>query len=130
MNLHGIVSSAVGAINPPISVTLSLSAGYTTAPDGTREPAYAQVSGVQAQVQALSFTDLQKLGSLNLTGIRRKLYLNGNIEGIDRQAVKGGDLVQMGALPGFPNVTTWLVVQQLEWWQDWCSIAVTLQNGS
>lgn len=130
MNLHAIVSGAIGQINPPVNCSLSISTGYTTQADGTRVPTYATYSGFLAQVQALSWTDLQKVGGLNLTGIRRKVYLSGNIEGVDRQAVKGGDLIVMPWLPDFPGPTTWLVNQQLEWWPEWCSLAVTLQNGS
>jgi hypothetical protein len=128
VNLQGIVAPLIGAINPPIICTLQVSAGYTIGPDGTQTPAYTTVTGLSGQVQPLSYTDLMKLDGLNIQGTRRKVYLNGNFEGIDRQAVKGGDLLTMPTLPDFAGPTTWLVVQVLEWWQDWCALAVTLQN--
>ena len=130
MNLHGIVSGYIGAVNPPTFCTIMLSSGYTTGPDGTRTPTYTAVFNIPVDVQALSYTDLMKIAGLNIEGTRRKLYLNGSLEGIDRQAVKGGDLVVMPNLPDFPGPTTWLVVQVLEFWPDWCSVAVTLQNGN
>lgn len=121
MNLHQIVSGAVGTINPPLLCVLSLSTGYTTAADGTQEPTYSTVSGVPAQVQALSYTDLMKLSGLNIQGVKRAVYLNGNIEGVNRAAIKGGDLFT------FPDGTFWLVVQPLENWPDWSKLAVTRQ---
>ena len=124
MNLHAIVSGAVGTINPPVLCTLAVSTGYTTSPDGTRVPTYATTPNVPAQIQALTFTDLMKLGGLNIEGTRRAIYLSGNIEGVDRAALKGGDLFT------FPDGTVWLVVQVLEHWPDWTKCAVTLQNGS
>ncbi len=130
MNLHGIVSGYIGAVNPPTFCTLMLSSGNTTQPDGTRTPEYQTVYNISVDVQALSYTDLMKIGGLNIEGTRRKLYLNGSLQGVDRQAVKGGDLVIMPNLPDFPGPTTWLVIQVLEFWPDWCSVAVTLQNGN
>jgi hypothetical protein len=130
MNLHQIVAGAVATINPMIYCSLSMSAGYNIGPDGTQTPNYVVFPNLPVQVQALSYTDLMKMGALNIQGTRRKIYLNGNWEGLDRQAIKGGDLVQMPDMPGFPGPTTWLVVQVLEHWPDWSSLAITLQNGS
>ena len=121
MNLHGIVSGAVGTINPPVLCTLAVSTGYTTSPDGTRVPTYATTPNVPAQIQALSYTDLMKMGGLNIEGIRRAVYLNGTINGVDRAAVKGGDLITE------PDGTVWLVAQVLEAWPDWSKLAVTKQ---
>jgi hypothetical protein len=131
VNLHGIVSGAIATVNPPTFCTIMLSNGYTIGSDGTQIPAYQTVYNIPVDVQALSYTDLMKIGGLNIEGTRRKLYLNGSLEGVDRQAVKGGDLVIMPDLPDFRGRTTWLVTQVLEWWPDWCSCAATLQlSGS
>lgn len=130
MNLHGIVASAISAVNPLIACTWRQSTGFNTVPDGTRVPNFQDVANIPCQVQALSYTDLMKTGSMNIEGIRRKVYMKGNPEGIDRQTIKGGDLLVMPDLPGFPGPTTWLVAQVLEHWPDWCSVAATLQNGS
>jgi hypothetical protein len=130
MNLQGIVAPVIAAVNPQIICTIRMSIGSTPLPDGTRVPAYRDYPGISVQVQALSYTDLMKLGGLNITGIRRKVYLNGNPEGLDRQAIKGGDLFVMPSLPNFPGPTTWLVAQVLEHWADWCTCAITLQNGN
>jgi len=122
MNLHQIVAGAIGTVNPQILCTLQVSTGYNKQPDGTQTPNYAQYVNVPVQVQALTYSDL-----MNIQGTRRACYLNGNIEGVDRQAIKGGDLFTMPDLPDFPGPTTWLVAQVLEWWPNWSKIAITLQ---
>lgn len=127
MNLHAIVSPAIGVVNPPVFCALMISTGYTIQPDGTQSPTYATFNDVPVQVQALGYTDLIKMGGLNIEGTRRKGYFYGNIEGVDRQAIKGGDLVMMPSLPTFPGPTTWLVAQVLEHFEGWTSVALTLQ---
>jgi len=136
MNLQAIAVPVIAAVNPPITATLMISTGYTVGPDFSQVPSWATVAGVQCQVQPLSSDDLRQLEGLNVQGTHRAVYLNGNIEGIDRQAVKGGDMLQFPSLPDFPGQTTWLVTQVLEHWGDgqgaagWSRLAVTLQNGS
>lgn len=126
MNLHGIVSPYVAAVNPFVSVTIYPSVGYTTSPDGTRVPAYGASVTVPGQVQSLTYNDIQQLNGLNIAGERRAIYLNGDTEGLVRALNKGGDIVV------FPDGSTWLVAYVLENWnpQDgWVKIAVTLQDS-
>jgi hypothetical protein len=126
VNLHGLASGAIGSVNPFVAATLQQSNGtYTTAPDGKRTPGYTSTN-VQAQVQALTFRDLQQLDGLNLNGTRRAIYLYGRADGTVRPEAKGGDLV---TLTDGPNAGTWLVAYNLEQWPDWCKVAVTLQNN-
>lgn len=128
MNLHGIASPYVAAVNPMVDVTVRVSTGsYTTEEDGRRVPVYANTTGVPAQIQALGFTDIQKLDGLNLQGIRRKIYLNGKFDGLNRQESKGGDLIIYPDGDEWPFGTKWLVAQVLEQWPDWCCVAVTQQ---
>lgn len=124
MNLHGLVAPAVGAVNPLVTVTIKPSAGYTTAADGSRVPAYGPSITAQGQLQALQYNDIYQIDGLNLQGVRRKLYLNGNWNGVIRVDQKGGDLVVL------PDGTVWLVAFVFEYWPDWCSLAITLQDGS
>lgn len=129
MNLQAITAGAVGAINPPVLCDLRVSVGYAIGGDGTQAPAYAAFTGIPCQVQALTYSDLMKTGGTNQQGTRRAIYMQGNIEGLDRQAIKGGDLIVMPDLPDFPGPTTWLVAQAIEHWPGWSKLAVTLQNG-
>lgn len=131
MNLHAIVSGAIGSVNPNVPATIQISTGYVTAPDGSRVPTYATVAAV-AQVQALSFRDLTAIDGLNLNGTRRAIYLFGKFDGVVRPSEKGGDLI---TLTGGANAGVWLTAMVLEQWSDgepaaWCKVACTLQNDS
>jgi hypothetical protein len=123
MNLRGIANGATRAVNPNIAATVSVSAGTITNPDGSRVPKFDQIP-FSAQVQALQYNDMVHLDGLNIQGIRRAIYLNGSIDGINRINKKGGDIVTIrkGA-----NAGSWLVALVLEQWADWCKVAVTRQ---
>jgi hypothetical protein len=120
MNLHGIASGAIGAVNPFIPVVIQQSLGtYTTQPDGKRVPDYATIH-TTGQEQALSGGDIQRLNSLNVQGVVTKMYLNGNYEGVFREDGKGGDLMTFRG-------RTYLVSAVLERWPTWCCVALTMQ---
>lgn len=123
MNLHGIASGIVGAVNPPVPIVIKVSTGYTTAADGSRAPSYAAPVTVLGQVQALSYQDLAQMDGLNIQGEKRAVYINGRVDGLIREENKGGDIVTF-------NGHTWLVVLVLEYWPDWCKFAITRQDGS
>lgn len=80
-----------------------------------------------AQVQPLSWRDLQMLDGLNLSGTRRKFYLSGALEAIERVNQKGGDLITVAS---GVNTGVWLVAQVLEQYKEWVSVAATMQNES
>ncbi|WP_227242405.1 hypothetical protein [Paraburkholderia caribensis] len=130
MNLRGIVNGVTSTVNANTAAQLLRSAGYTTSASGKRTPAYADPVPAQVQVQALSAKEVQHLDSLNIEGVLRKVYLYGDWRGVYRPDNQGGDLITFGA-----NVradlanTSWLVVQVLETWADWCSLAVQLQKS-
>lgn len=123
MNLHNIVSGAIGAINPFQAANVQYSNGYMTAADGSQVPSYIEVDNVQVQVQALTAKELQHLASLNIQGVMKALYLNGNSQGVVRPLGQGGDLFTLVS-------GTWLVTTVLETWDTgWCKVAVTLQEN-
>jgi hypothetical protein len=124
MNLHGIVTGYVNAVNLAVPCTMQMSTGYTIAGDGSQVPTYATYTDVPCQIQAASYGDIQKTSGLNIQGTRRSVYLNGDWQGLNRSAIKGGDILTM------PDNTVWLVAMVLEHWPDWTKIAITLQNGS
>lgn len=128
MNLHSIVTPAISTVNPFVAATVRRSSGYATLPDGTQVPAYTDAS-ISVQVQALTFSDLQQLSSLNIQGARRAVYLNGAALGVVRNLQVGGDLFIFpdGTLP---EGNTWLVAHMLEMWPDWCKAAITVQSGA
>ena len=123
MNLHAIANPVITAVNPNYPVTVSISTGWTSNPDGTRVPTYNVVQAM-GQVQALSFRDIQQIAGLNLQGTRKAIYLYGEVDGLQRSTNQGGDLITL------PDGSIWLVAMVLEQWPDWCKVAVTLQNNA
>lgn len=126
MNLHGIVSGYIGAVNPLIPVMVRSSTGSTTADDGKRTPSYADPVCVIAQVQPLSTRDLQMLEGLNQNGVKWKVYLSGQVDAVVRPELKGGDLIDIAT---GPHQGTWLVTVVLEQFPDWTCAGIVLQNG-
>lgn len=120
MNLHGIVASAVGAVNPPITVQLKRATGFTQSADFKQVPSYADPVDVQVQKQELSYKDLQQVDSLNIQGVFTTVYLNGIVKGVDRASQTGGDVFII-------NGQEWLVVAIAEQWNDWCKAILCLQ---
>lgn len=100
-----------------------MSAGYKVLPggDGTQIPVYNTYPNVMCQIQPLSTSDLQHTDGLNLQAINKSLYLNGNVEGVDRAAIKGGNTFTT------PDNKIWLVTQVIEHWPDWSHLVITLQ---
>lgn len=120
MNLHGLVSGAIGIVNPHVPALIRRSEGYSTAPDGTQTPAYSAPRTVRAQVQSLTYKDLQQIAGLNIQGEARAVYLYGNLDGVLRPDQKGGDILTIRG-------ERWLTVHVLETWPDWCKLAVVRQ---
>ena len=124
MNLHQIVSGAVGTVNNFEQLSIQVSTGNSVGADGKQTPTYAAPVTAYGQVQPLQFRDIQQLDGLNLQGTRRKIYIDGHVYGLVRPANKGGDLITT------PSGLVWLVAMVLEHWPAWTCCAVTLQNGS
>ena len=125
MNLHQIVSGAIGRVNPFINATLLRSTGYTIGADGSQAPSYAAPVPAAVQVQALSSDELKQVEGLNVQGNKQGIYLNGNWNGAVRVNRAGGDLI---VIDQGPAAGTYLVVTVLENWPDWTKVAVVLQN--
>ncbi len=128
MNLHGIAGPIIATVNPMTSAVVQISSGYTTLPTGRRQPAYQEpYLQMTAQVQPLTFRDIQQIDGLNLQGMRVAIYLYGKIDGLVRAKSKGGDLVSIydGVHAG-----VYLVALVLEQWPDWVKVAATLQDDA
>lgn len=100
---------------------------------GDRIPAYATVTGVSMQVQAVAGDDLKHVDGLNIEGIYRVVYVNGRLQGVNRQALKGGDLLMIptGLATVPPLNDTWLISKVIEPWDTggWCKVLVVLQEN-
>lgn len=120
MNLHGIASGAIGAVNPFVSARLLASTGNTINADGSVTPGYAAPVTIQVQAQELSFRELQHANNLNLQGILKSIYCPGTVQAVNRAAGKGGDKIVIGS-------DTYLAVAISEQWPDWCRVIGQLQ---
>jgi hypothetical protein len=124
MNLHDIVSGAIGTINPPMTAMIAKNLGYTTSGSGTRTASYATPIAVEVQRQSLVYEDMVQIEGLNLQGEICAFYLDGNWQGVVRGDGVGGDLLTL------PSGTTWLVVKLLENWREtdgWVKICCVRQ---
>lgn len=94
-------------------------------------PSYAAPVTIRAQVQPLAGDVLRQAEYLNLQGILRNVYAFGDIEGIVRPDLKGGDMLQF---PFAGTMRNWKVVHVLESWTPdaagWCSVIAALQEGA
>jgi hypothetical protein len=123
MNLHSIVSGAVGAVNPQQQVSIQVSTGYTTNAAGKRIPTYAEPVTRPAQVQPMQYNDIVIADGLNIQGLRNAIYINGQVDGLVRTHNKGGDLITLA------DGSVWLVAVIVEDWPDWTKAIITMQNG-
>ncbi len=131
MNLQSITGNYITAVNPMVPCIVQISNGTTKAADYSVIPAYLPPITLQGQVQPLSFGDLRQLDGLNLQGIKKAVYIQGDIEGLVRPSNKGGDVIT------FPDGTIYLTVLVLENWNPpdgsksgWVKIACVLQNNA
>lgn len=122
MNLHQMVSGAIGTVNPFIDATVKVCADTTTDRFGHPIPSYDELP-VKGQLQPVSWKDLQQLDGLNITGVQKKFYVNGFYSATSRITQSGGDLLIIDG-------KTWLIKSVLEWWPDWCSLAIQEQTDT
>jgi len=112
--------------NNNIQVNWVQSTGYVTDSAGKRVPTTITLT-VEAQVQALSTSDLKHIDGLNITGVMRTVYLYGNAAGVVRADQIGGDILRFPEVPN-GTIRNWLITQVVETWPDWCHVIVTLQQ--
>lgn len=133
MNLHSIVRPAINSVNPDISGIWQESTGFTNVPGGKPVPEYTTHAGVRMQVQALTGKDLMHTNFASMQGVKRAVYVQGNVQGVVRPDGTGGDLLLFPADRGGPR-RTWLVVAVLETWTPdsagWCKVGVILQTDA
>jgi hypothetical protein len=125
MNLRGIVNKYTQLTNPNVQITWKQSNGYITNNSGKRNPKFLILT-VDAQIQALSTSDLEHTDGLNITNVMRTVYLYGNAAGVVRADNIGGDILVFPEIPNSSN-KNWLITKVVETWPDWCHVIVSLQ---
>ena len=126
MNLRGLANKYTRLTNNNIQVNWVQSTGYVTDEAGKRTPTNITLT-VEAQVQALSTSDLQQVDGLNMTGVMRTVYLYGNAAGVVRVDQIGGDVLRFPEVPN-GTVRNWLITKVVETWAEWSKVIVTLQQ--
>ena len=126
MNLHGLVKGTIGIVNPEIPVTLLQSTGYTTNADGTRVPTFSR-DIKNCQVQSTSGPDIQQLAALNIQGVVRVVFLDGNWNGVVKADNTGGDILKFSPAAGCSS-HDWKVAAVKESWPHWSSVYVVMQS--
>lgn len=124
-NVRALANKYIQITNKNQKINWVQSNGYITDDAGKRTPKTITLT-VEAQIQALSATDLKHIDGLNITGVMRSVYMYGNAAGVVRADQIGGDILVFPEVPGGCN-KNWLINQVIETWSDWCHVIVTLQ---
>lgn len=131
MNLHAIARGAINTVNPEFLGVWQQSNGFAQDPAGRPIPGYTAHNSVPMQVQSLTGKDLLHEAFQSMQGVKRSVYCFGNVTGVVRPDVQGGDLLLFPEVRGGPN-RTWLVVVVMETWTPdapgWCRVGVVLQT--
>lgn len=131
LNLHGVVRGVINVVNPDQYGQWLASTGYTLDAAGKPASTFAAPATVPMQVQALTGSELRHPDFLNVQGVKRAVYLYGNVQGLVRIDAKGGDLLLFPQVLG-GDIYTWRVVVVLETWTPttpgWCKVGVVLQD--
>ncbi|EFC1656254.1 hypothetical protein FA798_19890 [Escherichia coli] len=120
MNLRQIANNAITSINPNIPAILKKYAGETIGPGRKPIPSYLPDQHVTIQLQPISRGDMQHVDGLNIQGLPKVIYVNGNYFSVQRELEQGGDIFVI-------NGEQWLVVEPIELWPDWCRLIAVLQ---
>ncbi|HAV8297897.1 TPA: hypothetical protein JLC35_000358 [Escherichia coli] len=120
MNLRQIANNAITSINPNIPAILKKYAGETIGPGRKPIPSYLPDQHVTIQLQPISRGDMQHVDGLNIQGLPKVIYVNGNYFSVQRELEQGGDIFVI-------NGEQWLVVEPIELWDSWCRLIVVLQ---
>ena len=126
MNLRSLANKYTQITNKNQQINWIQSTGYVTDSAGKRTPTTITLT-VEAQIQALSASDLKQVDGLNITGVMRSVYLYGNAAGVVRVDQIGGDILVFPEIPGSTS-RNWLVTQVVETWAEWSKVIVTLQQ--
>ncbi|HGC3529553.1 TPA: hypothetical protein ACIYHI_005124, partial [Escherichia coli] len=103
-----------------IPAILKKYAGETIGPGRKPIPSYLPDQHVTIQLQPISRGDMQHIDGLNIQGLAKVIYVNGNYFSVQRELEQGGDIFVI-------NGEQWLVVEPIELWPDWCRLIAVLQ---
>ena len=122
MNLHAIVSGAIGSVNKHEMVTIYRCTG-TTNNAGVVSVTYTKTD-IMAQVQAPSAADLRLFDNLADARHVKKFYINAPASTINRQEETAGDIIERA------DGTFWLIDMVRDDFSPagWLCVIATLQH--
>jgi hypothetical protein len=121
MNLRAIANAKIQVINSDLNIIIRLSDGYTLGQGARQIPEYLPDFTAKGQLQAADEEFLKQQDGLNLQSVYRNLYITGNLDGVVRSRLKGGDLI-------FIENEEWIVVKVIEHWKNWVKVLICLQS--
>ena len=113
MNLHEIASSAINAINPFQTITITPRGMYTVNQYGETTETSGTPYTVEADIQPVSSEDIKFITNYNQSTIYKSFWVSANAYGLNRPMAKGGDMVVWGD-------KTFYVVHMPEGWYETC----------
>ena len=93
MNLHEIASSAINAVNPFQSITITSREDYTVNDYGEAVPTETGSVTVMAQVQPIDSDDIQFINNYNQSSEYKSFWISSSVFGLNRPLLKGGDKI-------------------------------------
>lgn len=135
MNLRALANGLTSLVNPNVAATVTRTTGVVRTASYKSVPTAAPPEAAIVQLQAISGSDQRKIDGLNIQGIMTAMYVNTQLQGVNRPAGTGGDTVTIAAQPGLyvPRSggasDTWKVEHVLEPWftAGWCKVVAVLQ---
>ena len=93
VNLHEIASSAINAVNPFQSITITSREDYTVNDYGEAVPTEKGSVTVMAQVQPIDSDDIQFINNYNQSSEYKSFWISSDVFGLNRPLLKGGDKI-------------------------------------
>lgn len=113
MNLHNIVSSVINAVNEPQEIKITPRQDYTVNEYGEAVSGFKTAYTVIADVQPVMSEDIKNINNYNESSIYKAFWVDGEVNGLNRIEVKGGDKIEW-------NGRTFFVTSVPEGWNDTC----------
>ena len=113
MNLHEIASSAINAINPFQSITITPRGSYTVNEYGETTVTEGEAYTIMADVQPVHSEDIKFINNYNQSTVYKAFWVSANTFGLNRPMLRSGDKIEWDG-------HTYYVVNMPEDWYVTC----------
>lgn len=129
INMRVLGNRISQTIKANVPATYLKSTGQTVDSAGVVTPTYTAPSApFGVDVQAATAGDLKHTEYFNMQVVARKVWMFGNVTGVVRADMKGGDILLFPQVPA-GTIQRWKVVAVVETWAEWSSVVVVLQDA-